>query len=75
MGVIRWVGYVLGAVLVLVLVIVGGGILSALLTVFALFLIAAAVVAFLAVCIKEYCEPPPNDPERGNKEPKSQGRP
>lgn len=72
MEVLKTVGYVVLAMMVLVALAVGGGFISAILVLLSLFLIIAAVVAFIAGCIKEYCEPEPNDPKRGNKEGESQ---
>lgn len=56
MGVLKWIGYTLAAILVLAVLLVGGALISALVAASGVILIVAAVVAVIALCIKEYCE-------------------
>lgn len=56
MGVLKWIGYTLAAILVLSVLLVGGALISALVVVAGVILVAAAVVAVTALCIKEYFE-------------------
>jgi hypothetical protein len=56
MGVLKGIGYTLAAVLVLTVLLVGGALISAFIAVAGAILLGAAVIAFIALCIKEYCE-------------------
>ena len=56
MGVLKGIGYTLAAILVLTVLLVGGALISALVAVAGAVLLGAAVIAFIALCIKEYCE-------------------
>jgi hypothetical protein len=67
MGVLKGIGYTLAAILVLTVLLVGGALISALAAVIGIILVGAAVVAFVALCIKEYCEPVPPRPSEGER--------
>lgn len=67
MGVLKGIGYTLAAILVLTVLLVGGALISALVAAAGVILIGAAVVAFVALCIKEYCEPVPRRPSKGER--------
>lgn len=56
MGVLKGIGYTLASILVLTVLLVGGALISAFVAVAGAFLMGAAVIAFIAFCIKEYCE-------------------
>lgn len=56
MGVLKGIGYTLAAILVLTVLLVGGALISALVAVAGAVLLGAAVIAIVALCIKEYCE-------------------
>lgn len=56
MGVLKWTGYTLAAILVLAVLLVGGALISAFVAIAGAVLLAAAVIAIIALCIKEYCE-------------------
>ena len=56
MGVLKGIGYTLAAILVLAVLLVGGALISALVAASGAILMGAAVIAFIALCIKEYCE-------------------
>jgi hypothetical protein len=72
MGVLKGIGYTLAAILVLAVLLVGGALISAFIATVGLILLGACVVAFIALCIKEYCEPVParssKSEERGAEE-------
>jgi hypothetical protein len=59
MGVLKGIGYTLAGILVLTVLLVGGALISAFIAVAGAVLLGAAVIAFIALCIKEYCEPVP----------------
>jgi hypothetical protein len=59
MGVLKGIGYTLAAILVLTVLLVGGALISAFIAVAGAGLLGAAVIALIALCIKEYCEPVP----------------
>lgn len=67
MGVLKGIGYTLASILVLAVLLVGGALISALVAVVGAVLLGAAVVAIIALCIKEYCEhePVPTRPSKG----------
>lgn len=67
MGVLKWIGYVLAAILVLAVLLIGGALISALVAASGVILTAVAVVGVIALCIKEYCEyePVPTRPSKG----------
>lgn len=56
MGVLKGIGYTLASILVLAVLLVGGALISAFVAVAGAVLMGAAVIAFIALCIKEYCE-------------------
>lgn len=56
MGVLKGIGYTLASILVLAVLLVGGALISAFVAVAGAVLLGAAVIAFIALCIKEYCE-------------------
>ena len=56
MGVLKGIGYTLASILVLTVLLVGGALISAFIAVAGAILLGAAVIAFIALCIKEYCE-------------------
>jgi hypothetical protein len=65
MGVLKGIGYTLAAILVLTVLLVGGALISVFVAVVGAILLGAAVIAFIALCIKEYCEPVPTRPSKG----------
>lgn len=67
MGVLKGIGYTLAAILVLTVLLVGGALISAFIAVAGAVLLGAAVIAFIALCIKEYCEPVPRRPSKGER--------
>jgi len=56
MGALKWVGYTAAAILVLTALIAGGALITAFLAVAGVALAGAAVIAFTAFCIRDYCE-------------------
>jgi hypothetical protein len=69
MSAVKWVGYILAAILVLSILIAGGAILSVIGALIAIGLCATAVIGLTAVLIREYVESkkdhsPTGDPER-----------
>jgi len=67
MGVLKGIGYTLASILVLAVLLVGGALISAFVAVAGAILLGAAVIAFIALCIKEYCEHEsvPSRPSKG----------
>lgn len=67
MGVLKGIGYTLASILVLTVLLVGGALVSAFVAVAGAVLMGAAVIAFIALCIKEYCESKsvPTRPSKG----------
>jgi hypothetical protein len=59
MGVLKGIGYTLAAILVLTVLLVGGVLISVFVAMVGVILLGAAVIALIALCIKEYCEPVP----------------
>jgi hypothetical protein len=74
MAFIKSVGYFLVSALVLAVFFASGIIATAIAGVIGLFFAIAVVIAFVAFCIKDYCESEPTDPSRGNKEGEPQGK-
>lgn len=65
MGVLKGIGYTLAAILVLTVLLTVGALLSALALASGTILMGALVVAFVAYCIKEYCESEPDRQKKG----------
>lgn len=67
MGVLKGIGYTLAAILVLAVLLIGGALISALVAASGAILLGAAVIAMIALCIKEYCEHEsvPTSPSKG----------
>jgi hypothetical protein len=67
MGVLKGIGYTLAAILVLAVLLIGGALISALVAASGAILLGAAVIAMIALCIKEYCEHKsvPTSPSKG----------
>jgi len=59
MGVLKGIGYTLASILVLAVLLIGGALISVAVATVGAILCAAAVIAFVAYCIKDYCEPVP----------------
>jgi hypothetical protein len=74
-GVLRNIGYVLAAIFVLTVLCVGGAIISAIVFVGSVLLAGVAVIAFVAYCIKEYCENETSRPKPGDKRTESKESP
>jgi hypothetical protein len=74
METLKTVGYFILAAFIVIVIFVGGGVVSAILVTLGVLLLGVAVIAFVAACIKEYCEPATTDPTRGTKERKPQER-
>ena len=67
MGVLKGIGYTLAAILVLAVLLIGGALISALVAASGAILLGAAVIAMIALCIKEHCEHEsvPTSPSKG----------
>lgn len=73
MGVLKGIGYIIAAALVISVVSALGTLVAGLVIIGGLLFYGALVVAFVAYCIKEYCEAEPgrsetSEHERGRKE-------
>ena len=64
---LKGIGYTLAAILVLAVLLIGGALISALVAASGAILLGAAVIAMIALCIKEYCEHEsvPTSPSKG----------
>lgn len=59
MEVVRWIGYVLAATVILGVLLIGGALIATITFVIGFAMCAAVVIGFIAYLIKEYCESRP----------------
>lgn len=72
---IKWVGYILAAILVLAILLTGGAILTVIGALIAIGFSAAAVIGFTAFVIKESVESSKTRPAKSDQDSNQQGSP
>lgn len=61
MGLLKGVGYTILSIAIVLFLLMAGGVIAAFLAIVGVILTSASVIAFIAICIKEYCESKPTD--------------